>query len=94
MPVAEQDRTRLPDAATWASASEWNRPDVVQRHVAEKRVAAQVEFFELGRFDAHAHVRFSQLDRRGGFLTLRLLVGLGSKAAHRAPSSGPRRRDH
>jgi hypothetical protein len=40
MPVAEQDRTRLANAATGSSAREWNGPDVVEKYVAEKRVAA------------------------------------------------------
>ena len=31
----------------------WNRPHVVQRHIAEKRVAAQVEFLEVGGIDTH-----------------------------------------
>jgi hypothetical protein len=32
----------------------------VERHVAEERVAAQVQVLELGRLDAHAHGPFSQ----------------------------------
>jgi len=39
-PAAEQDRTRVLDAATGPPAIESYRPDVVERHVAEKRVAA------------------------------------------------------
>src|SRR5262245_22777831 len=46
-PVTEQDRARVLDGAAWAPAIERNRPDVVERHVAEKRVAAQVESSEL-----------------------------------------------
>jgi len=38
--VAKQDGTRVPDAATGSSAVEWNCPDIVERHVAEKRMAA------------------------------------------------------
>src|SRR5215472_10762811 len=51
--MAEQDRARLPDAAIRPAACEWNRPDVVERHVAEQRVTAQVELLKLDRLDAH-----------------------------------------
>jgi hypothetical protein len=58
-PVAEQDRTRVLDGATGAPAGEWNRPDVMERHVAEKRVAAQVEPLKVAWLHAHAHDQFS-----------------------------------
>src|SRR4030095_1013936 len=53
MPAAEQDRTRVLNAATGPPANEWNRPDVVERHVAKKRVATQIQFLEVGRLRAH-----------------------------------------
>src|SRR5437660_4593849 len=59
-PAAEQDRTRVLDAATGPPAIESYRPDVVERHVAEKRVATEVESLEVGRLHAHAHDQFSQ----------------------------------
>jgi hypothetical protein len=72
-PIAEQDRTSLPDAPTGPSAREWNRPDIVERHVAEKRVAAQVESSKLGRIDAHATVGSPSRRPSGPFLPDALL---------------------
>jgi hypothetical protein len=43
--------------ATGPSAVEWYRPNVVERHVAEKRVAAQVEPLEVGRVQTDAELR-------------------------------------
>ena len=53
--VAEQGRACVLDSAPWAPAVQRDRPDVVERNVAEKRVAAQVELLEVGRLHAHAH---------------------------------------
>src|SRR5207249_8791669 len=54
-PVAEQDRTRVLDAATGAAATQWYRPDIVERDIAEQRVAAQVESLKVARLRTHAH---------------------------------------
>ena len=47
-------RVHVTDRSTGSTVIEWNRPDVVQGHVAEKRVAAQVDRSELSRIGAHA----------------------------------------
>src|SRR5256885_10155267 len=52
--VAKENRAHVTDRSTGSTVIEWNRPDVVQGHVAEKRVAAQVDRSELSRIGAHA----------------------------------------
>ena len=47
-------RVHVTDRSIGSTVIEWNRPDVVQGHVAEKRVAAQVDRSELSRIGAHA----------------------------------------
>src|SRR5713226_1411888 len=58
--VGEEDRANVIDRSGGSTVIEWNRPDVVQRHVPEKRVAAQVELLELCRIGAHACHRLSR----------------------------------
>src|SRR6266852_5616695 len=57
--VGEEDRANVIDRSGGSTVIEWNRPDVMQRHVPEKRVAAQVELLELCRIGAHACHRLS-----------------------------------
>src|SRR3989442_14948594 len=52
--VGEEDRANVIDRPGGSTVIEWNRPDVVERHVPEKPVAAQVELLELCRIGAHA----------------------------------------
>src|SRR5713101_9892112 len=58
--VGEEDRANVIDRPGGSTVIEWNRPDVVQRHVPEKRVAAQVELLEFCRIGAHACHRLSR----------------------------------
>src|SRR5258705_13007722 len=58
--VGEEDRANVIDRPGGPTVIEGNCPDVVQRHVPEKRVAAQVELLELYRIGAHACHRLSR----------------------------------
>ncbi len=51
--AATHQSTEIFHGPTGPAVVEWNRPHVVQRNVAEKRVAAQVEFLEVGGIDTH-----------------------------------------
>src|SRR5438552_3089497 len=49
---------------------QWYRPDIVERDIAEKRVAAQVESLEVGRLHTHAHDQLAlSAILKGRFLT-------------------------
>src|SRR5437870_7827085 len=58
--VGKEDRAKVIDRSGGSTVIEWNRPDVVQRHVPEKRVAAQVELLEICRIGAHGCCRPSR----------------------------------
>ena len=51
-PVAKYKSTGVLHSLTGPAVLESNRPNVVQRHVAKERVAAQVECSELRRINA------------------------------------------
>jgi hypothetical protein len=52
-PIAKHERTNVRDRPTRPAIVEWNRPDVVQRHIAKERVTAQVKASKVPRINAH-----------------------------------------
>src|SRR5256712_2131904 len=58
--VGEEDRANVIDRSGGSTVIEWNRPDVVQRQVPEKRVAAQGGVFGPCRIGAHGFHRPSR----------------------------------
>ena len=68
-PVAKHESTDVLHGPTGPAVVEWNRPHVVQRHIAQKRVAAQVKSSEVRRIDTHNYAGGTRCDSFSGLLT-------------------------
>ena len=51
--AAMQKSAQVVDGPSGPPAGEWNRPDVVQRHIIEQRVTAQVKLLEVRRINTN-----------------------------------------